>query len=322
VILSTDLAELFCRDCIARQPGPEFAFWSGLALAGTLFCLWRARTSLARARLIADLPTSRVRSASQGLVELAGFARTAGEALVAPLSGRPCLWWRYRIERHRSTRHGSSWTTVERGASEAPLALDDGSGHCLILPDGGEVHSHRVKRWTGHRRQPLGDGSGDHGLLGAVFGQRYRYTEEIIVAGDPLYVVGHFETDDQGLTALLKSPVLSFLSTLTTGSPTLAYLLAEKIPVEQLPIVIGKLQMAYELFNLLSADNPQAREFDLLALWPLLLENQGTPDRNAWAFGHGLTEYFTQSLTIEQLRQRFLAYLQQSPRAIPHTLIS
>lgn len=204
MILSTDLAELFCRDCIARQPGPEFAFWSGLALAGTLFCLWRARTSLARARLIADLPTSRVRSASQGLVELAGFARTAGEALVAPLSGRPCLWWRYRIERHRSTRHGSSWTTVERGASEAPLALDDGSGHCLILPDGGEVHSHRVKRWTGHRRQPLGDGSGDHGLLGAVFGQRYRYTEEIIVAGDPLYVVGHFETDDQGLTALQR----------------------------------------------------------------------------------------------------------------------
>lgn len=126
----------------------------------------------------------------------------------------------------------------------------------------------------------------------------------------------------QGLAALLKSPVLSFLSTLTTGSPTLAYLLAEKIPVEQLPIVIGKLQMAYELFNLLSADNPNTREFDLLALWPLLLENQGAPDRNAWAFGHGLTEYFTQSLTIEQLRQRFLAYMQQSPRAIPNTLIS
>ncbi len=35
----------------------------------------------------------------------------------------------------------------------------------------------------------------------------------------------------QGLTTLLKSPVLQFLSTLTTGSPRLAYLLAEKIPV-------------------------------------------------------------------------------------------
>lgn len=32
----------------------------------------------------------------------------------------------------------------------------------------------------------------------------------------------------QGLTALLKSPVLQFISTLSTGSPRLAYLLAEK----------------------------------------------------------------------------------------------
>lgn len=199
MIFSTDLAELFCRDCIARQPALKFAFWNALALAGTLFCLWRTRSTFLRARLIADLPTSRVRSASQGLAELSGLARRAGEVLTAPLSGRPCLWWRYRIERHQSSGRNRSWTTVERGASEAPLLLDDGSGHCLLLPDHGEVQSHRVKRWTGHQRRPLGDAAaGDHGLLGAVFGQRYRYTEEIIVEGDPLYALGHFETDDQG----------------------------------------------------------------------------------------------------------------------------
>ncbi|RMG06798.1 MAG: GTPase, partial [Cyanobacteria bacterium J055] len=62
----------------------------------------------------------------------------------------------------------------------------------------------------------------------------------------------------QGLASLLKSPILHFLSRLTTGSPTLAYLLAEQIPVEQLPVVIGKLQMAYDLFSLLSANNPQS----------------------------------------------------------------
>ncbi|MBD2694263.1 GTPase family protein [Anabaena catenula] len=114
----------------------------------------------------------------------------------------------------------------------------------------------------------------------------------------------------QGLTALLKSPVLQFISTLSTGSPTLAYLLAEKIPVEQLPIVIGKLQMAYELFPLFNPDNSQSRNFDLLSLWPLLLENNTTPDRNAEAFGHALIEYWTQNLTIEELRERFDYYLQ------------
>ncbi len=116
----------------------------------------------------------------------------------------------------------------------------------------------------------------------------------------------------QGLTALLKSPVLQFISTLSTGSPTLAYLLAEKIPVEQLPIVIGKLQLAYDLFGLLNENFSQPLNFDLLALWPLLIENDATPDRNAWAFGHALIEYWTQSLTPAQLEARFNFYLQSS----------
>ncbi|MBM0740977.1 50S ribosome-binding GTPase [Phormidium sp. CLA17] len=121
-------------------------------------------------------------------------------------------------------------------------------------------------------------------------------------------------TTTQGLTTLLKSPVLTFLATLTTGTPNLAYLLSEQIPIEQLPIVIGKLQMAYDLFSLLSADNPNARNFDLLALWSILLENTASPELNAWAFGHAITEYWTQSLTTEQLQQRFQHYLQEGEK--------
>jgi len=113
----------------------------------------------------------------------------------------------------------------------------------------------------------------------------------------------------QGLTALLKSPILQFVSTLSTGSPKLAYLLAEQIPVEQLPVVIGKLQMAYELFSLLNTGNANPLNFELLSLWPLLLENPTSPERNAWAFGHALVEYWTQNLTVEQLRERFKYYL-------------
>ncbi|MEH2173071.1 GTPase family protein [Nostoc sp.] len=122
-------------------------------------------------------------------------------------------------------------------------------------------------------------------------------------------IIDHYTfqmTTTQGLTTLLKSPVLQFVSTLSTGSPALAYMLAEQIPVEQLPIVIGKLQMGYELFSLL---NPNSVKFELLSLWPLLLENTAAPDRNAWAFGHALVEYWTQNLTVEQLRERFEYYL-------------
>ena len=111
----------------------------------------------------------------------------------------------------------------------------------------------------------------------------------------------------QGLAALLKSPVLQFISTLSTGSPALAYVLAAQIPVEQLPVVIGKLQMAYDIFSLLKTGNSNPLNFDLLSLWPLLLENASV-ERSAWAFGHALVEYWTQNLTVEQLRQRFEYY--------------
>lgn len=110
----------------------------------------------------------------------------------------------------------------------------------------------------------------------------------------------------QGLAAFLKSPVLQFIATLTTGTPTLAYLLAEQIPVEQLPVVIGKLQLAYDLFKVVA---PPAAQLDLLALWPLLLENNANPDRAAWAFGHGMIEYWSRGLSVEQTRDRINHYL-------------
>ncbi len=114
----------------------------------------------------------------------------------------------------------------------------------------------------------------------------------------------------QGLTAFLKSPILQFISTMTTGSPTLAYLLAEQIPVEQAPIVIGKLQMAYDLFMLLN-DDPSFNNFDLRSLWSLLLDNDNISNPNAWALGHALVEYWTKNLNAEQLRARYQFYLAQ-----------
>jgi uncharacterized protein len=115
----------------------------------------------------------------------------------------------------------------------------------------------------------------------------------------------------QGLTMLLKSPVLQFISTLSTGTPALAYAMAQNIPVEQLPIVIGKLQMAYDLFSLL---HPEASflSFDWRSLWSLIMAGEGAPDRQAWALGHALVEYWTRALTEEQVRERFEDYLNQA----------
>lgn len=114
----------------------------------------------------------------------------------------------------------------------------------------------------------------------------------------------------QGITNLLKSPILQFLSTMTTGNAALASALAQQIPVEQLPTVIGKLQMAYDLYMLL-VDDAKISNFDFLTLWSLLLENDANPDRNTWAFGHSLVEYWTQDLTVEKLKERYQFYLEE-----------
>lgn len=122
-------------------------------------------------------------------------------------------------------------------------------------------------------------------------------------------------TTTEGLTKLLKSPILQFISTMTTGNPALGALLIEQIPVEEVPIVLGKLQMAYELYALLTENEPKRLQgkaaFDLLTLWPALLrtDERTSADRRAWAFGHALTEYWSQNLPMSQLESRIEFYI-------------
>ncbi|MEM9264978.1 MAG: GTPase [Cyanobacteria bacterium P01_F01_bin.13] len=113
-------------------------------------------------------------------------------------------------------------------------------------------------------------------------------------------------TTTQGMAELLKSPILRYISRMMTGSDLLATALMEKIPVEQAPVVIGKLQLAYELFNLLAQDETT---FDLASLWPILLDNDAPSEKNAWAFGHALTAYWLGE--TNRLDKAFERYLQE-----------
>ena len=115
----------------------------------------------------------------------------------------------------------------------------------------------------------------------------------------------------QGLTSLLKSPILGFLSTLMTGSPQLATILAAQLPIEDLPVVMGKLQMAYDLYNLLGAEE---QKFDLLAIWPLVQTNdQSVPDQT-WVLGHTLIEFWLQNTTRENLSERYQYFQKELDR--------
>ena len=113
--------------------------------------------SIRIARLIEDTPTSRVRSAAQGYVELAGRGEPLdGTKNLAPLTQRPCIWWRYKIsKRKRTSNKGSdAWQTVASGTSGLPFLLDDGSGHCIVKPDGAEIVPTESTTWYGDTPWP------------------------------------------------------------------------------------------------------------------------------------------------------------------------
>ena len=134
----------------------------------TSFWAWYA--NLTRYRTVADTPTSRIASAPQGYIELAGRGRQPpGESLLSPVSGLPCLWYRYRVER----RNGDRWEHVESGVSHDTFGMDDGSGSVLIDPEGAEIITSRKQV----------SNSGD-----------YRKTEWTLIEGETIYVIGEHVT--------------------------------------------------------------------------------------------------------------------------------
>ncbi|RJG14433.1 hypothetical protein D3879_14155 [Pseudomonas cavernicola] len=174
------------------------AFSVGACAGGAWWCLRR----LAEARHLLDTPTSKIRSAAQGYVEFYGVLEPVPETLIyGPLTGKPCLWWRFRIEEYSSNGKGRSWRPVESGSSEAWLRLADATGDCLINPQGAQVRPATREVWKGNLRHPRGLAQG--GIRGWLSsGKDYRYTEERLHVGESLYAIGDFRTSGGGRQGL------------------------------------------------------------------------------------------------------------------------
>jgi hypothetical protein len=186
---------------IQALPDGKFWFWT-LSLSGlSVVALYFAFRNLARARIIEDTPTSRIRSAHQGYVELEGEAAVMrGEPILSPLTHTPCCWFRYKIERQRD----KGWDTVRSGASDGLFLIKDNTGACIIDPEGAEISGRQKNIWYGNSANPTvkpqsnNPASGRLAFLGLgtsfniQLGGRYRYTEEAIYPGDRLYAIGLF----------------------------------------------------------------------------------------------------------------------------------
>ena len=103
------------------DPAQVMHYWIAAAACAAVasWALLRFLGSMRRDRLLADTPLVKIRSAAQGYGKLFGRARPAEETpILAPLSSRPCVWWRYEIaHRIRNSKGETRWETIDSGAS-------------------------------------------------------------------------------------------------------------------------------------------------------------------------------------------------------------
>lgn len=152
---------------VQMESVPAWAVICGLVALLALLA-WRA--ALRRHHAIHDTPTSKIASAAQGFVELHGRGKALeGLPLLAPLNNLPCLWYRYKIER----RDDNKWVREEHGTSTASFLIDDGTGECVVDPEGAEVSTQRTDTWTEGNR---------------------RYTQSLLLAQEAIYVLGEFRS--------------------------------------------------------------------------------------------------------------------------------
>lgn len=158
----------------------------GFALGLIGFSLYRALHAFRRMRALADTPIAKIRSAPQGYVELRGRTQLMkGDAIYAPLSGLPCVWYRYQIQ--RLGRGTALLGVTDRGISDALFLLEDETGSCVLDPDGAEFIKATRDVWYsdeyGHRVFSLWG-------IGADF----RHIEQRILIGDEVHAIGLFKT--------------------------------------------------------------------------------------------------------------------------------
>lgn len=130
-------------------------------------------------RLIQNIPTSEIATAAQGYVELQGKAEQFENQAGRHTAGLPVLWYRKEfaeradISDFRAFPFNLFYTPVATEESRTPFAIVDQTGAACILPHGADIIVARKNR---------------------SYLENRRVTDESILPGDPLYVMGIFST--------------------------------------------------------------------------------------------------------------------------------
>ncbi len=177
----------------------EYRLILGLLLLAAIASFYFFARNWKRVRLIENTPTARLRSAPQGYVELIGKTQGYGDQpIYAPLSNHPCLWYHSQIDQQETfTENGRSqtrWNTVYQNVSDHRFKLIDGDSYCYVDPSDAEVRGNEKLVWYGNTEWPTRTQILESQSIALAMKHNYRYSEQLILPGQSLYILGQFRT--------------------------------------------------------------------------------------------------------------------------------
>ncbi len=114
---------------------------SAIEIAGGLYFFVLGFQLLARRRLLLTTPSSKVRSAALGLVEVSGMA-AGPHTMPAPITGQPCFLYHTTAWQQRAGKK-QEWQKIADETLHLPFFIDDGTGQVLIEPLGADLDLRR-----------------------------------------------------------------------------------------------------------------------------------------------------------------------------------
>jgi len=195
-------------------PINDLTILSLVAIAGGLYFFVSGFRLLARKRLLLTTPTSKIRSAALGLVEVNGMA--AGPyTMPAPITGKPCFLYHTTAWQQRDAKK-DEWDKVADETLHLPFFIDDSTGQLLVEPLGADLDVHRDFReeYTASffsSNFSLGEDGvpprvsvflSRHGIVPA---RRLRIEERSIKPEDALFIAGTL-TENPGVQVRSFSP--------------------------------------------------------------------------------------------------------------------
>lgn len=116
--------------------------YAAFGIAAGIYLFYRGFRNLQRKRLLLNTPSSKLRSASIGLVEVSGLA-TGPYTIPAPVTAVPCYFYRTIAWQLKKSGKNEEWHKVAEESLHVPFFLDDNTAKVLVDPQDAELDIHR-----------------------------------------------------------------------------------------------------------------------------------------------------------------------------------